>query len=116
MEHEFSYLGGDMGRLAGRCGIPYESERVYVQVECTVGPMGDVRPYYIDWAPGRRYEVTSCSEAAEWGRWEAGNVVRRWHVEIGRGAWRELWWERGRFFVRRRDVNGEGRPMGAPVR
>lgn len=105
-----------MGRLVGRCGIPYDGERVYVQVECTVGPMGDVRPYFIDWAPGRRYEVTSCSEATEWGRWEAGNVVRRWHIEIGRGVWRELWWERGRFFVRRRDVNGEGRPAGAPVR
>lgn len=105
-----------MGSLAGTCGIPTEQHRVYVGVECVVGASGDVRPYAIAWPDGRRFAARSCSGAEEWGRWERGNVVRMWRVELAYNVWRELYWERGRFFVRRVDRNGEGRPLGAPWR
>lgn len=94
-------------RLGGTCGIPWERDRVYVEVSAVVDAAGCVRPREIRWGDGRRFPVTSCLSGQSWGRWEAGNLVAVWDVELGRGSWRRLFWERGRFFVRRRDANGE---------
>ena len=82
-----------MTRLGGTCGIPRYDRRVYVKVSCAVDSTGAVRPTEIDWD--------------EWGRWESGSVVKGWRVEVAPNVWRTLWWERGRFFVERRDANGE---------
>lgn len=94
-------------RLGGTCGIPRECERVYVEVASTTDAAGSVRPYEIRWGDGRRFAVSSCLTQQSWGRWESGNLVMCWDVEVGHGLWRRLFWERGRFFVRRRDGNGE---------
>lgn len=91
-----------MARLGGTNGIPWERERVYVQVHCVVDALGNVLPKRIDWDGQRSFQVLSCRALMEWGRWEAGNVVRCWEVEVARGVWRPLWWERGRFFVRQK--------------
>lgn len=94
-------------RLGGTCGIPWERERVYVAVNATTDASGSVRPYEILWGDGRRFAIDSCLMQQSWGRWESGNVVLAWDVDLGHGVMRRLFWERGRFFVRRADSNGE---------
>lgn len=96
-----------MTRLGGTCGIPRYDRRVYVKVACAVDSAGVVQPTEIDWDGTRRFPVLSRGAQQEWGRWENGSVVRGWRVEVAAGVWRTLWWERGRFFVERRDTNGE---------
>ena len=96
-----------MTRLGGTCGIPRYDRRVYVKVSCAVDSAGVVRPTEIDWDGTRRFPVLSCGAQQEWGRWESGSLVKRWRVEVAPNVWRTLWWERGRFFVERRDANGE---------
>ncbi len=96
-----------MTRLGGTCGIPRYDRRVYVKVACVVDSAGVVQPTEIDWDGTRRFPVLSRGAQQEWGRWENDSVVRGWRVEVAAGVWRTLWWERGRFFVERRDANGE---------
>lgn len=105
-----------MVRLGGRCGIPDYDARVYVSVTSTTHPDGHVMPLEIDWPDGRRFPIAASGMPQSFGRWEDGNLVIRWEVELVHRARRELFWERGRWFVPRRPlyVNGE-RGRGEPI-
>lgn len=99
-------------RLGGTCGVPGYDERVYVRVHSVTEPDGHQRPTQIDWADGRRYPVCSCELKRVLGRWELGTLIMCWEVELVHRARRMLYWERGRWFVARRDIdrNGEHAP------
>ncbi|MDO4428573.1 MAG: hypothetical protein Q4B91_03580 [Atopobiaceae bacterium] len=73
---------------------------------------GGMRPVEITWVDGRRFPVVSCCTPRSYGRWDYGNLVLRWEVELVGHAWRSLYWERGQWFVhaRHRDRNGERAP------
>lgn len=91
-----------MATLGGTCGIPGYDHRVYVSVSCDVDAEGQLSPRVIHWDGGRDFVIESCVSMWSRGRWEAGNLVLHWKVELkcrGRPQ-RDLWWERGRFFVR----------------
>ena len=89
--------------LAGTCGIPREPERIYIQVDTiaddspTTGPAD---PQYIHWADGRCWKTESIYCRQEFGRMICGNLCVRYDICIARQR-RTLWWENGRWFVRR---------------
>ncbi len=99
-------------RLGGTNGVPDYDERTYVQVSSVTLADGRVLPLEIAWADGRRFAVVASTLRRTVGRWETGTLIRCWDVELGRHAHREVFWERGRWFVRRRvvDRNGERAP------
>ena len=98
--------------LGGTNGIPGYDERAYVRVTSVTEADGHVMPTEIQWADGRRFPIVSSSLVRTVGRWEWGTVVMCWEVELLRRARRVLFWERGRWFVPRRDLdeNGERGP------
>ena len=73
---------------------------------------GGMRPIEITWVDGRRFPIVSCRTPDSHGRWESGNLVLHWEVELMGHARRQLYWERGRWFVSVRyiDRNGERAP------
>lgn len=89
--------------LAGTCGIPREPERIYIRVDTiaddspTTGPAD---PQYIHWADGRCWKTESIYCRQEFGRMIFGNLCVRYDICIARQR-RTLWWENGRWFVRR---------------
>lgn len=103
-------------RLGGTSGVPGYDERVYVRVHSVTEPDGHQRPTQIDWADGRRYPVVSCRLFRAIGRWDFGTLILIWEVELVRHAHRMLYWERGQWFVARKDAdrNGERAP-GEPI-
>lgn len=98
-----------MTSLGGSCGIPRRTERVYVRVLSETDYDGSLRPVVIVWVDGRRFPVVSCRTPEAFGRWESGNLVLHWVVELRGRARRDLYWERGQWFVhaRCRSRNGE---------
>lgn len=90
--------------LTGRCGMPTERERVYVQVDIVRegGALAPVaaRPVRIYWPDGRSWSIDSIYDRREFGREIFGNLCVRWAVCIARRR-RELLWEHGEFFVAR---------------
>lgn len=98
--------------LAGRCGIPCERERVYVDVDTVVdGGLvvpESVRPVEIHWPDGRSWAIESVFDRREFGHPAFGNLCVRWGVCIARRR-RELFWERGRYFVASRSGLAERR-------
>lgn len=96
-------------RLGGTCGVPGYDGRVYVRVHSVTEPDGHVMPLEITWVDGRRYPVQASTLKRVIGRWESGNVIMAWEVELFGHARRMLYWERGQWFVPRRycDKNGE---------
>lgn len=98
-------MGGLHHSLAGTNGIPLPSERAYVRVRTDVDEAGNLVIREIIWIMGetRRIPVTTCVERRRVGRADWGNLVRSWDVTIGRFKQRRVvYWERGRWFVRRR--------------
>lgn len=91
--------------LAGRCGIPLERDRVYVRVDTELdgGALAPAtaRPVRIRWPDGRSWGIDSIYDRREFGRDVFGNLCVRWAVCIRRQR-RELYWERGDFFVAKR--------------
>lgn len=102
-------------RLGGTCGVPGYDERVYVRVASVAESDGHMRPTEITWIDDRRFPIMSSQLKSSIGRWEHGSVVLTWEVELVHRARRRLYWERGRWFVRRRfgEANGE-RAHGEP--
>lgn len=90
-----------MGRLGGTCGIPAYDDRIYLCVESVTASDGRFRPTRIRWDRGHVYPVVVATLAGTYGRRERGNLVFCWDVELPRKAHRELWWETGRWFVKR---------------
>ncbi len=103
-------------RLGGTCGVPGYDGRVYVRVHSVTEPDGHTRPTRIDWSDGRSYPVCSYTLKQVVGRWDFGTLIMCWEVELVHHARRMLYWERGQWFVARRDVdrNGEQAP-GEPI-
>lgn len=100
--------------LAGRCGIPLEADRVYVEVD-TVWDGGSIapptaRPSRVRWPDGRSWEVESVYDRREFGREVFGNLCVRWAVCIGHRR-RELFWEHGDWFVAKRSGLAERREL-----
>ena len=82
--------------LAGRCGIPLERDRVYVEVATAT-----VRPVRIHWPDGRSWKIESVYDRREFGRETFGNLCVRWAVCVDRRR-RELFWEHGDWVVAKR--------------
>ena len=99
--------------LAGTNGIPTEAERVYVDVDADeLGlyawhkdarqvDFSRVRPYRVHWPDGRFWDVEGVFSKREFGRAIFGNLCVRFDVGI-KGRSHALYWEAGRWFVRRR--------------
>ena len=102
--------------LGGTNGIPSYDERTYVCDSSVTEADGHVRPTEIAWSDGRRFPIVASTLTRVLGRWEFGTVVKVWDIELKLRARRQLFWERGRWFVPRRslDRNGERAP-GEPV-
>lgn len=103
-------------RLGGTNGIPDYHDRTYVCVLSSTERDGHVMPLEITWVDGRRYPIQAYTLERVVGRWDYGNVVMAWEVELVHHARRMLYWEGGRWFVPRRycDRNGE-RALGEPA-
>lgn len=90
--------------LAGRCGIPTERERIYVQVDMAGESISPVEhsehPVRLWWPDGRSWNIESVYSVRSFGRAEFGNLCLRWTVCILRTP-RVIWWEQGRWFVSR---------------
>lgn len=100
-----------MTRLAGRCGIPRDDERVYVGVNADVEPLmdgsGRTALRAVVWPDGRRFPVTGTYGRMAFGRRFMGNYVERWDVEVcGRRS--SVWREGERFFVRKPGAGSVG--------
>ena len=91
--------------LAGRCGIPVERERIYVRVDMAEESLSPTdrgqHPVRLWWPDGRSWHIESVYGVRRFGRAEFGNLCVRWTVCICRQP-RDLWWERGRWFVAKR--------------
>lgn len=103
-------------RLGGTCGVPGYDDRVYVRVASITEPDGHMRPTEITWVDERRFPVMACQLKRVLGRWDYGTIIMVWEVELVHRARRNLFWERGQWFVARRcvDRNGEyarGEPL-----
>lgn len=92
------YRGKD---LAGTCGIPLESDRVYVEVECgSNGMYGEDVPIRLIWPDGRSWPIRSTVRRVKHGRAIFGNLVERFDVLMGHtGKLKTLWRQDGRWFV-----------------
>lgn len=84
--------------LAGKCGIPLERDRIYVE------PFYDEHRTIIgfDFPDGRKLRVRSQSLCNEYGREFFGNVCRhyRFALDGDRREWAEAWEEGRRWFLR----------------
>jgi hypothetical protein len=97
-------------RLGGTCGIPAYDDRTYLCVTSVTEIDGHVRPLSIHWANGRDYPVVACCLERTFGRWDTGNFVICWDVELLSHSHRTLWWEGSRWFVQRRHETRNGEP------
>ena len=102
--------------LGGTNGIPGYDERTYVRVTAVTEADGHMRPTEIHWGDGRVFPVVASTLTRQVGRWDLGTVIMVWDVELRLRARRQLFWERGRWFVARRDTdrNGERAPGETP--
>lgn len=95
--------------LAGTNGIPLEHERIYVGVKSSTDQAGNFLIKEIHWfgPPARDFKVVTCSERRRIGRKERHNLVRSWTVTIGKYRQeRVVFWEAGRWFVKKRPPRG----------
>lgn len=99
-------LAGRTRSLAGTNGIPRHDERVYLHVISETSERGEIRPTTVIWPDGRRFEIASSMVLRRFGRWELGTLCVCYEVTITRrsrpNVRRVIWWERGRWFARRR--------------
>lgn len=98
--------------LAGRFGIPVESERTYVRVELVRplragAPQVDV-PVAVTWPDGRSWPIERVLSAQEYGRRSLGNLVTRWNVLL-LGRPKVIWSEGDRWFAVAKRPRGEKR-------
>ena len=97
--------------LAGRFGIPVESDRTYVavEVERDVRPGGGVTvtPLSVTWPDGRSWPIERTLTVQEFGSRSAGNLVTLWNVLI-LGRPKVLWSEDDRWFAVARKRRREG--------
>lgn len=102
--------------LGGTNGIPGYDGRTYVRVTSVTEADGHTRPLAIHWSDGRDFPVVASTLVRQVGRWDLGTVIMVWDVELRLRARRQLFWERGRWFVARRDTdrNGERAPGETP--
>lgn len=88
--------------LAGRCGIPAEADRIYVEVDTQVistSPTArGIRPVRLIWPDGRSWPIESVYTTWEFGREIFGNLCIRYDVCMRR-ARKTIWWEHGEWFV-----------------
>lgn len=91
--------------LAGTCGIPTESERLYVHVDVSDVPeLYDGRPadypVRITLPDGRSWRVAGVRERRTWGREQLGTLVERYECQLGHSKTsRFIWREHGDWFV-----------------
>lgn len=88
--------------LSGTCGIPFEGERVYVEVECRLRGLNDDVdvPKRLIWPDGRSMPIRSTARHVTHGRAVFGNLVERFDVFMGHSdEVRTLWRQDGRWFV-----------------
>ncbi|MFQ6860028.1 MAG: hypothetical protein ACLRO5_08340 [Collinsella sp.] len=88
--------------LSGTCGIPRESDRVYVAVECPPRGLNDDVdvPKRLIWPDGRSWPIKSTARHVEHGRTVFGNLVERFDVFMGHtGELKTIWRQDGRWFV-----------------
>lgn len=97
---------GHTRSLAGTNGIPRRDKRVYLHVISEASERGEIRPTAVIWPDGRRFEIASSVVLRQFGRWELGTLCVCYEVAITRrsrpNVRRVIWWERGRWFARRR--------------
>lgn len=88
--------------LSDTCGIPFEGERIYVEVECRLRGLNDdvnVSKRLI-WPDGRSWPIRSTARHVTHGRAVFGNPVERFDVFMGHSdEVRTLWRQDGRWFV-----------------
>ena len=88
--------------LSGTCGIPLESDRVYVEVKCPPRGLNDDVdvPKRLIWPDGRSWPIKSTARHVEHGRAAFGNLVERFDVFMGHtGELKTIWRQDGRWFV-----------------
>lgn len=90
--------------LAGRCGIPLEKDRVYINIELEYLPMsidggGSYAPRRMVFPSGRTRQIDSVLSRRTYGRKHLGNFVACWVLSC-RGRQVTVWRERGRYFIR----------------
>lgn len=87
--------------LAGTNGIPTEPERYAVRRDARDVDFSSVHPVRVHWPDGRSWQVEGAFSKRAFGRAAFGNLCVRFDVTIARRT-KTLWWEAGRWFVRRR--------------
>lgn len=102
--------------LGGTNGIPGYDKRTYVRITAVTEADGHTMPLQIHWGDSRDFPIVSSRLTRVVGRWDLGTVIKVWEVELRLNARRQLYWERGRWFVARRDAdrNGERAPGEEP--
>lgn len=86
--------------LAGKCGIPFECNRCYVEVEHGRGMSA---PCSVKFENGLSWHITSVYQKTEYGREFFGNACTHYEVSVG-GEIKDLWEEYGRWFTRKSDL------------
>ena len=97
--------------LSGTCSIPFESDRVYVEVECPPKGLYDDAdvPRRLVWPDGRSWPIKSTARHVTHGRAVFGNLVERFDVFMGHtGELKTIWRQDGRWCV--------GKPGGGTAR
>lgn len=87
--------------LAGKCGIPFEKDREYV--EPVFARQEDTIPSEIAFQDGRRVRMGSYMHRNEFGREIFGNLCQHWVMRLDDAGTEsiDLWKEGGRWFVRK---------------
>ena len=83
--------------LAGKCGIPLEKDRRYVEVE--FGRQLSA-PSLVRFENSQSWHVESVFNRFEYGREFFGNLCEHYQVFVGDDI-RDIWHESGRWFVRK---------------
>ena len=84
--------------LAGKCGIPFEKDRVYMKAE--KGPQWRGVPDVLRFEDGRIWRTGYLVSKEEFGRDFFANVCTHYEVYVGDEI-KHIWEEYGRWFTRR---------------
>lgn len=83
--------------LEGKCGIPFEKDRVYLKAE--QGPQWRGVPDVLRFEDGRVWKTGYLVSREEFGRDFFANVCRHYQVYVGEDV-KDLWEEYGRWFTK----------------
>lgn len=85
--------------LAGKCGIPFEKDQIYVKAEYNNEQRREV-PDLLRFEDGRSWQPQSILRREEFGRDFFGNVCTHYQIYVGKDV-KDLWAEYGQWFVRK---------------